>query len=108
MITTNYKAACGFAIWNRVRGKMLAFYGFRRPKISFAQFDIGVLMPRITGTTRRNFLKTSSLAGGSLLLTGTRASGQAKGANDRIRIAVAGLNGRGQQPSWWLAERRKR
>ena len=27
---------------------------------------------------------------------GTRASGQIKGANDRVRIAVAGLNGRGQ------------
>ena len=46
--------------------------------------------------TRRQFLQTSSAAAGSLLLTGTRASGAVDGANDRLRIAVAGLNGRGQ------------
>ena len=47
-------------------------------------------------STRRRFMKTSALAGGSLLLTGTRAAGQIDGANDRVRVAVAGLNGRGQ------------
>ncbi len=48
-------------------------------------------------TSRRDFLKTSSsLAGGSLIIMGTKASGQIKGANDRVRIAVAGLNSRGQ------------
>ncbi len=47
--------------------------------------------------TRRRFLQTSSAAAGaSLLLTGTQASGKVNGANDRIRIAVAGLNGRGK------------
>lgn len=46
--------------------------------------------------TRRQFLQTSSAAGASLLLTGTRASGAVDGANNRLRIAVAGLNGRGQ------------
>ncbi|MEZ6127583.1 MAG: Gfo/Idh/MocA family oxidoreductase [Planctomycetaceae bacterium] len=46
-------------------------------------------------SSRRDFLK-SSAAGGSLLLLGTRASGNIIGANDRVRIAVAGLNGRGQ------------
>ena len=46
--------------------------------------------------TRRRFMKTAAFAGGSLLLTGTRASGQIDGAGDRLRIAVAGLNGRGQ------------
>ena len=46
--------------------------------------------------TRRDFLKTSSIAGGSLIIIGTKASGQIKGANDRVRVAVAGLNGRGQ------------
>ncbi|MDE0735263.1 MAG: Gfo/Idh/MocA family oxidoreductase [Pirellulaceae bacterium] len=47
--------------------------------------------------TRRNFLKsTSAVAGTSLILTGTQASGKVKGANDRLRIAVAGLNGRGK------------
>ncbi len=47
-------------------------------------------------TSRRTFLRTSSAVGGSLLLMGTRASGAIQGANDRVRIAVAGLNGRGQ------------
>ncbi|MFP6612291.1 MAG: Gfo/Idh/MocA family oxidoreductase [Pirellulales bacterium] len=47
--------------------------------------------------TRRRFLQSTSVAaGGSLILTGTRASGAVDGANDRLRIAVAGLNGRGR------------
>ena len=46
--------------------------------------------------TRRQFLQSSSAAGAGLLLLGTRASGNIQGANDRVRIAVAGLNGRGQ------------
>ena len=45
---------------------------------------------------RRRFLQTSSAIGASLLITGTKASGAVKGANDRVRIAVAGLNGRGK------------
>lgn len=45
--------------------------------------------------TRRQFLQTSSAAGAGLLLLGTKASGNIVGANDRVRIAVAGLNGRG-------------
>lgn len=47
-------------------------------------------------TNRRDFLTTTSAIGGSLLITGTRASGAIDGASDRVRIAVAGLNGRGQ------------
>ena len=48
-------------------------------------------------TTRRDFLKTSSaiVAGSTFLISGTKASGKIIGANDRLRIAVAGLNGRG-------------
>lgn len=46
-------------------------------------------------TTRRRFLQSSTALGASILLTGTRASGEVIGANDRLRIAVAGLNGRG-------------
>ena len=48
--------------------------------------------------SRRDFLKTSSAfaAGSSFLIMGTKASGAIEGANDRVRIAVAGLNGRGQ------------
>lgn len=47
-------------------------------------------------TTRRRFLKTTSAVGTSLLITGTKASGNINGANDRLRIAVAGLRGRGK------------
>lgn len=55
--------------------------------------------------SRRGFLKTTSAAGASLLLTGTRASGRILGANDRVRIAVAGLNGRGQSHlSGWMEQ----
>ncbi len=45
---------------------------------------------------RRRFLQGTSAAGASLLITGTRASGQVVGANDRLRVAVIGVNGRGQ------------
>ena len=46
--------------------------------------------------SRRRFLATTSAAAGaSLLITGTRAAGNFQGANDRVRIAVVGLNGRG-------------
>lgn len=46
--------------------------------------------------SRRRFLYGSSAAGASLILAGTRASGRVLGANDRLRIAVVGVNGRGQ------------
>jgi predicted dehydrogenase len=47
--------------------------------------------------SRRRFLATTSAAAGaSLLITGTRAAGNFNAANDRLRIAVAGLNGRGR------------
>jgi predicted dehydrogenase len=56
--------------------------------------------------TRRGFLQSSTAAAGaSLLLTGTRASGKVLGANDRVRIAVAGLHGRGRSHmSGWLGQ----
>ena len=47
---------------------------------------------------RRDFLKRT-VAGSALatfVLSGTKASGRVLGANDRVRIAVAGVNGRGQ------------
>ena len=45
---------------------------------------------------RRRFLATTSaVAGGSLLLSGRRASGQIRGANERVRVAVVGCGGRG-------------
>jgi len=55
--------------------------------------------------SRRDFLATSAAASGSLLLTGTRASGAVDGASNRVRIAVAGLNGRGQSHlGGWLGQ----
>ena len=45
--------------------------------------------------SRRQFMK-SSAAGASLLLYGSKASARVIGANDRLRIAVAGVHGRGQ------------
>lgn len=48
--------------------------------------------------TRRTFLKhlaASSIAA-PVTISGAKASGQVIGANDRIRVAVAGINGRGQ------------
>lgn len=49
----------------------------------------------MSNISRRRFLQTTA-AGSALLLSGTRASGNILGANDRVRIAVAGLNGRGK------------
>jgi len=47
--------------------------------------------------SRRGFLKTSLAAvGGTLLVPGAKSAGQILGANDRIRVGVAGLNGRGK------------
>jgi predicted dehydrogenase len=58
-------------------------------------------MPQIT---RRNFLG-STAAGAGLILTGTRASGNVLGTNDKVRIAVCGLNGRGQSHlGGWLGQ----
>jgi len=46
-------------------------------------------------TTRRRFLQASTAAGASFAIGGTKSSGQVLGANDRVRIAVIGLHGRG-------------
>ena len=49
--------------------------------------------------TRRNFIKTSAAASAVFPLftiSGTKASGNVLGANERIRMAVAGINGRGK------------
>ena len=60
----------------------------------------------MSNMNRRRFLQTSSaVAGGSLLLGGTQASGKVIGANDRVRIAVVGLNGRGgAHINGWLGQ----
>jgi predicted dehydrogenase len=50
----------------------------------------------MSNSTRRRFIaQSAAIAGSSPLIFGTKSSAQVKGANDRLRIAVAGLNGRG-------------
>ncbi len=52
----------------------------------------------MTRFTRRNFLKSaaaSSAAFSLFTISGTKASGRVLGANDTLRIGVAGINGRG-------------
>jgi len=57
------------------------------------------------GLSRRSFLQGTAAAGASLLITGTRASGKIVGANNRLRIAVAGVNGRGKSHiAGWLGQ----
>src|SRR5438067_8622034 len=57
-------------------------------------------MPR---PTRRDFLKTASV-GALVTIAGTKSAPRVLGANDKIRIAVAGLNGRGSEHvKQWLA-----
>ena len=50
--------------------------------------------------TRRTFLKKTAAAtagiGVGLTIAGTKASGRVLGANDTVRVGVAGINGRGQ------------
>ena len=48
---------------------------------------------------RRDFFKRSALTGfaAATAISGAKASGKVLGANDRIRIAVVGINGRGQE-----------
>jgi predicted dehydrogenase len=52
------------------------------------------IMPR---RSRRDFLKCSAVGGlAAVGLTGVKASAQIIGANDRLRVAVVGINNRGQ------------
>ena len=52
-------------------------------------------MARRPGSNRRQFLQTSAAFGALFTISGTKSSGRVIGANDRVRIACAGLNGRG-------------
>jgi predicted dehydrogenase len=45
--------------------------------------------------TRRAFLKTTLAAAAGITIAGTKSSGRVRGANDTIRIGIAGINGRG-------------
>jgi len=54
-------------------------------------------------TTRRKFLKNSLVAGTAFAVCGTKSTARVSGANNRLRIAVAGVNGRGgSHISGWL------
>ena len=50
----------------------------------------------MSSQSRRTFLKRAAAVGAAFTIAGTKASGQVLGANDRVRVAVAGINGRGQ------------
>jgi len=55
--------------------------------------------------SRRSFIQGSLAAGTTFLVCGTRASARVIGANERLRIAVAGVNGRGgSHISGWLGQ----
>ena len=45
--------------------------------------------------TRRRFLASSLASAATITVAGTKSSGKVLGANDTVRIGVAGLNGRG-------------
>ncbi|GIW81098.1 MAG: NADH-dependent dehydrogenase [Gemmatales bacterium] len=49
----------------------------------------------MSNLTRRRFMKDTLAAAATITIAGTKSSGRVLGANDTIRIAVAGLNGRG-------------
>ena len=59
----------------------------------------------MTELSRRRFVQSAAPASASMVLAGTQASGKVIGANDRLRIAVVGLNGRGKSHiSGWLEQ----
>ena len=45
--------------------------------------------------SRRRFLKSTLAAAATVTIAGTKSSGRVLGANEVIRLGVAGLNGRG-------------
>ena len=53
----------------------------------------------MTRISRRKFLQKSAAAStafGLFTIAGTKASGRVLGANDTVRVGVAGIHGRGQ------------
>ncbi|MCE9562023.1 MAG: Gfo/Idh/MocA family oxidoreductase [Planctomycetes bacterium] len=49
----------------------------------------------MSSLNRRSFVKHTLAAAATVTIAGTKSSGKVLGANDTIRVAVAGLNGRG-------------
>src|SRR6188768_3380573 len=60
-----------------------------------ALFSTRCRSTRMTRVNRRQFIHASLAAAATVTISGTKSSGRVRGANDRVRIAVAGLNGRG-------------
>ncbi len=55
--------------------------------------------------SRRGFVQGTALAGASFAISGTKSSGNIIGANDRVRIGVAGTNGRGSSHiDGWMSQ----
>ena len=50
----------------------------------------------MSGTNRRRFLQSTAAATAVFAISGTKSSGNILGANERLRVAVAGLHGRGR------------
>lgn len=49
----------------------------------------------MSNLTRRNFLQGTLAAAATVTIAGTKSSGRVLGSNDTIRVAVAGIHGRG-------------
>ena len=49
----------------------------------------------MTRQSRRQFIQKTLAAAATVTVAGTKSSGQVVGANEAIRVAVAGINGRG-------------
>jgi predicted dehydrogenase len=58
----------------------------------------------MSNLTRRNFIKGTLAAAATVTIAGTKSSGRVLGSNDTIRVAVAGLNGRGSSHVGELAQ----
>ena len=50
----------------------------------------------MSGPNRRRFLQSTAAATAAFAISGTKSSGNILGANERLRVAVAGLHGRGR------------
>src|SRR3954447_26260611 len=51
--------------------------------------------PLMIRQSRRSFLKNTLAAAATITVAGTKSSGRVLGANEVVRVGVAGLNGRG-------------
>ncbi|MFT5405008.1 MAG: putative dehydrogenase [Verrucomicrobiales bacterium] len=88
-----YRQAVGFSLHDRGRNTSR----FQRLHISLPfPVSLGFTRTMKPQTSRRRFLQMSAGAVSGPLILNTRAGGAVKGANERFRIAVIGVNGRGK------------